>query len=212
VGYTYASDDDGATITKSHSYPEALFRLGMITEWLEFRLGGNYAGEDDGFVESSGAEDLYFGFKVGLTPQAGFLPEMALVPQMTAPTGHHAFTADEALPGVNWIYGWELSDFVSTAGSTQFNRTVDEGSNEAYTEWAQSWTVSYSLSDRLGAYTEWFALFPHSAGTAQNQHYFNGGFTVQVSNDVQWDIRAGVGLNDAADDFFAGTGLSMRFR
>lgn len=73
-------------------------------------------------------------------------------------------------------------------------------------------TVGYSLADRLGAYTEWFALFPHSADTAQNQHYFNGGFTVQLSNDVQWDIRSGVGLNDAADDFFAGTGLSMRFR
>jgi len=27
---------------------------------------------------------------------------------------------------------------------------------------------------------------------------------------VQWDVRAGVGLNDAADDYFVGTGLSVR--
>lgn len=184
----------------------------MLAEWLEFRVGWNYAGEDDGFLETSGAEDLYLGFKIGLTPQAGFLPEMALIPQTTVPTGHHAYTADEVLPGMNWIYGWELNERISTAGSTQFNRTIDDGSDTAYTEWAQSWTVGYSLADRLGAYTEWFALIPHSAGTEPNQHYFNGGFTFLISNDAQWDIRAGIGLNDSADDFFVGTGLSLRFR
>ncbi|MCA9212882.1 MAG: hypothetical protein KDB27_07455 [Planctomycetales bacterium] len=33
-----------------------------------------------------------------------------------------------------------------------------------------------------------------------------------MSDDVQFDIRAGMGLNDDADDFFVGTGLSVRFR
>lgn len=212
VGYTYTLNDGGSTSTKSHSYPEPLLRMGMIAEWLEFRVGWNYAGEDDGFLENNGSEDLYLGFKIGLTPQDGILPEMALIPQMTAPTGHNAFSADEVLPGVNWIYAWDLTDCVSTAGSTQFNHAIDEGSNEAYTEWAQSWTIGYSLADKVGAYTEWFALIPHSADTARNQHYFNGGFTVLINNDVQWDIRAGVGLNDAADDYFVGTGLSLRFR
>jgi hypothetical protein len=37
------------------------------------------------------------------------------------------------------------------------------------------------------------------------------GFTVLVGDKVQWDIRAGVGLNEAADDFFTGTGLSVRY-
>jgi len=44
------------------------------------------------------------------------------------------------------------------------------------------------------------------------QHYFDGGLTYLISSDVQWDLRAGLGLNDAADDFFVGTGLSIRFR
>jgi len=63
-----------------------------------------------------------------------------------------------------------------------------------------------------GAYTEWFAVFPDSADTQQTEHYFNGGFTYLISNDIQWDVRAGTGLNDAADDFFVGTGVSIRFR
>lgn len=212
VGYTYTFDGDGMTSTKSHSYPEPLLRMGMLAEWLELRVGWNYAGEDDGVLENHGSEDLYLGFKIGLTPQDGILPEMALIPQMNVPTGDDAFTAGEVLPGLNWIYAWDVNDFISTSGSTQFNRAIDDGSDEAYSEWAQSWTIGYSLADTLGAYTEWFALIPHSADTARNQHYFNGGFTVLINNDVQWDIRAGVGINDAADDYFVGTGLALRFR
>ena len=210
-GYTYSYDNDGAQ-TKSHSYPEPLLRYGILAEWLELRIGWNYANEEAGGVQASGSEDLYLGFKIAITPQEGILPEMALIPQITVPTGSGAFTANEALAGLNWIYGWEINEFVSTAGSTQFNRAIDEVSGDAYTEWAQSWTVAYSLSDKVGAYTEWYALFPHSADTAATEHYFNGGFTFLLTDNVQWDIRAGTGLNSAADDYFIGTGFSIRFQ
>ncbi len=212
IGYTYTFDNDGSIQSISHSAPESLLRYGIGADWLEFRVGWNYLDEEIDGVAASGGEDLYLGFKIGLTPQEDILPEMALVPQMTAPTGTDAFSADEVLPGLNWTYGWELNERISTAGSTQFNRNVDDGSGEAYTEWAQSWTIAYSLTEKVGAYTEWFALFPHSSETVLPEHYFNGGFTRLFCNDVQWDIRAGLGLNEAADDYFVGTGLSMRFR
>ena len=48
--------------------------------------------------------------------------------------------------------------------------------------------------------------------TAETEHYFDGGFTYKFTKDVQWDIRAGYGLNRAAADFFGGMGLSLRFR
>jgi len=211
IGYTYTFDNGGPA-TKSHSYPEPLLRYGIFVDWLELRIAKNFANEEIGAIENSGAEDLYLGFKIALTPQEHILPEMAIIPQATVPTGTDAFTADEVLPGLNWIYSWELNDCISTAGSTQFNRAVDEVTSRAYTEWAQSWTVAYSLTEKLGAYTEWFAFFPHSADTASTEHYFNGGFTYLISNNIQWDIRAGTGLNSAADDYFVGTGLSIRLR
>lgn len=212
IGYTYAFDDDGTTRTSAHSYPEPLLRVGLLANWLELRIGWNYAGESSGGLDTSGAEDLYLGFKVGLTPQEGILPEMALIPQMFVPTGADNFSSDEVLPGVNWIYGWSVNDWLGTAGSTQFNRAIDGGTGRAYTEWAQSWTIAASLTERLGTYSEWFAFFPHSSDTAQVEHYYNGGFTYLLGDNVQWDIRGGVGLNDAADDYFVGTGLSIRFR
>lgn len=214
-GYTYTYDSDGGTSVKSHSAGEPLLRYGIFADWLEFRIALFPVEETttSGGVRTthSGTEDLYLGFKIGLTPQEGILPEMALIPQMNVPTGSSAFTSGQVEPGVNWVYAWEINDFLSTAGSTQGNRRIDD-TGEAYLEMAQSWVVGYSLSEKLGAYTEWFAFIPSGADTARTEHYFNGGFSYLISNDIQFDIRAGVGLNDAADDYFLGTGLSIRFQ
>lgn len=211
LGYTYIYDNDGVDRTIVHSYPEPLVRIGMFAEWLEFRIAKNSNDESLNLQDNAGAQDLYTGFKIALTPQEGCLPEMAIIPQALIPTGDDYFSNDEFLPGLNWIYSWEINDFISTAGSTQFNRAIDPGSDEAYTEWAQSWTFAYTLTEKWGAFTEWFAFFPSSAETAKPEHYFNGGFTYLVNDNFQWDIRAGTGLNSAADDYFVGTGFSMRF-
>ena len=215
-GYTYTYDNNAGASTRSQSFGEPLLRHGIVDDWLELRVAlfpveqqTTVVGATD---STSGTEDLYVGFKIGLTPQQGILPEMALIPQMNLPTGSSAFTSDLIEPGLNWIYGWEINDFISTAGSTQGNRRADATTGQDYLEMAQSWTFAYSCTEELGAYTEWFALIPNNADTDQTQHYFNGGFTYLISSDVQFDIRAGVGLNDAADDYFLGTGLSIRMR
>ncbi|NOY29120.1 MAG: transporter [Planctomycetes bacterium] len=214
-GYTYIHDDaGGGQSLHTQSFGEPLLRVGILADWLEFRIA--LAPQENrsvaaGITETTaGADELYLGFKIALTPQEGLLPEMAIIPQMNVPLSSSAPSSGSVEPGVNWIYAWEINDFISTAGSTQGNRRIDS-SGDAYLEMAQSWTIAYSLSDRVGAYTEWFALIPSGADTAQTEHYANGGFTFLLSNDVQWDIRAGLGLNDAAADFFAGTGLSIRF-
>ncbi len=217
MGYTYTYDDTATESTRNHSYPEALLRVGTLADWFELRAAWNYAEESAnefgvGSDTASGAEDLYLGFKIALTPQECILPETAIVLQMTVPTGSSEFTADEVLPGFNYLYGWDINDKWSTGASTQLNRAVDDETGDAYVEFAQSWTINHSWTDRVTSYTEWFALIPSSADTNHTEHYFNGGFAVLLNDDVQWDIRAGVGLNQAADDFFAGTGLSIRFR
>ncbi|MXW56020.1 MAG: transporter, partial [Gemmatimonadales bacterium] len=64
---------------------------------------------------------------------------------------------------------------------------------------------------RAGVYAEWFAFFHAEREGTRAEHYANGGFTWSFSDDLQWDIRAGVGLNESATGFFAGTGLVVRF-
>jgi hypothetical protein len=215
TGYTYFYNRDAGESVRVQSFGEPLLRYGIFADWLEFRVALFPLEEQTTSMGASnstaGLADLYTGLKIALTPQAGLLPEMALVPQINIPTGSTAFTSDHAEPGVNWLYGWDINDEFSTGGSTQGNRRIDD-TGEAYLEMAQSWTVGASLTEELGAYAEWFALIPSGADTARTEHFFNSGFTYLINDDMQFDIRAGVGLNDAAADYFLGTGFSIRVR
>jgi hypothetical protein len=210
TGYTFTKNEE----TTSHSWGEPLFRVGLFANWLEFRTAlfpvTQNIKQAGGRQSDSGTEDLYLGFKIGLTPQHGWLPETALMPQMTVPTGSATFTESVVLPGVNYLYGWDLTEKTSFGGSTQFNESID-GTGNQYTQWAQSLTVGRSLNEELSMYSEWFALLPDGAADIKPEHYFNGGFTYLFSDDIQFDIRAGVGLNEASADFFAGSGVSLRF-
>lgn len=212
AGYTYLQDCTAGQLNQSHSFPEVLLRYGTPADWLELRFASNISHQKAETTSFTGTEDLYFGAKLGLTLQEGLYPEMALVPQMTIPSGSGTLTAGKLLPGVNWLYGWDINDAVSTAGSTQFNFSVDEESGKDYTEWTQTWTVGFALHDQIGAYTEWFAFIPHASDSARTEHYANCGLTFQATDNIQWDIRTGMGLNDAAADWFSGIGLSIRFR
>ena len=213
MGYTYFNNRDGGNESQSHSYPELLLRAGMFADWFELRVGWTYSSGYEAFDvltrSTSGSEDLYTGVKLGLTPQQGIWPEMALVPQTTIPLGGE--NSDGAvLPGMNWLYGWDILEWLSMAGSTQVNMAVDDDSQDKFLEFAQSWTFGYTLAESWGAYTEWFAIVPSGAETIQTEHYFNAGLTYRVTNDLQLDFRIGKGVSSNAMDYFAGTGIVVR--
>jgi hypothetical protein len=213
MGYTYIQDNE-AIDRSAHSFPEMLWRIGMFAEWFELRIAWNYGIElnRDNIVSNifDGGEDLYLGAKLALTEQDGWRPEMALIVQMNLPTGHPDLTEGEVEPGINWLYGWDVTEVISVGASTQFNRVLDDA-DVFYTEFAQSVTINYALGEKWGGYTEWFGLIPAGAQSALPQQYFDGGFIYRVNNNFQLDVRAGVGLNEPADDFFGGVGSVLRF-
>lgn len=215
LGYTHTYDNDGNTSRSEHSYPEPLLRVGLFANWFELRIVWNLLDETittaGARATSVGSDDMQIGAKIALTEQCGCLPSMSIIPQMNVPTGSSGFTSDEVLPGLNWIYAWDINDRLSLAGSTQGNRVVDS-TGHTHLEMAQSVAAGLGLTDQLGSYLEWFAFMPHSAreaGVGPN-HFLNGGFTWLENNNLQYDIRAGLGLNDEAADYFIGAGLSFR--
>ena len=216
MGYLYVNDREGNDSFDGHAYPDLLLRQGLFADWFELRIGWTYLSDREtiGNVTTTNdrSSDLYVGTKIGLTPQEGVLPEMALIPQMFLPISEDPILGGgEVLPGVNWIYAWELNDWLSIAGSSQINRALDDATGEPYGLIAQSAVAGFSLTDELGAFSEWFCFIPDGADTVHTQHYYNGGFTYLLCDNVQFDIKAGIGLSDHADDFFLGTGLSVRF-
>jgi hypothetical protein len=217
-GYTYFRDRSAGLTRVTQTYPEALLRVGMFADWFEFRLGQTYLhSKTNGFGQRtehlSGLTDLYVGSKLWLTEQAAELPEMAIVFQALVPTASRSLTDNRVLPGFNFLYGWDVvPDFLTAAGSFGANRAVDDVGH-SFVVVHKSFTIGYTLTEQLGAYTEWFGLFPTGATGPDitPEHYVNGGFTYKVTPDFQLDIRAGCGLNDHAADFFAGVGFAVRY-
>ena len=215
TGYTIFRNDDGGVKTTLHSFPEPLLRVGVFAEWFEFRLAYNYLIEDTrtalGSSRASGSDDIYVGAKLALATQSGFLPEMAIFPQMRVPTGARVFSNEQVLPGFNLAYSWMLNDWIELECNTQLNRRRDD-SEHFYMEFIQTANVEYDLSERWGAFTEWVMFTPCGAITAQTQHYLHAGFVYFPTPNIQLDIHAGFGVSRAADDLaFTGVGASFRW-
>ncbi len=209
-GYTYTVSGHGDAQLSSHSFPESLFRYGAFAEWFELRLEPNFLAQRDITGWNSGMADTYLGCKIALTPQEKWLPEMGILIEGTVPSGSRAFTAGQVLPDVNWVYGWEVNDFLSIDASTIIGSAVDGQSNRPYTQLSESCSIGYQLTKKLHAFTECYGFFPHGAETELPQYYFDCGCSYLFNNNVQWDIRAGLGLSEAADDYFFGMGLTVR--
>ena len=80
-----------------------------------------------------------------------------------------------------------------------------------YVKFSQAVGLVRTFDDQLGGYFEWFCMIPDGVDDAPREHYMDGGFAYQVNNDLQLDVRVGFGVNDSADDYFAGLGLIYRY-
>jgi hypothetical protein len=215
TGYDYTIDKTLGTQFTQHSFPQTLWRIGMFAEWFEFRIFYNY--EIDNFTlpngrrqQLRGSDDLELGMKFCLTPQEGFLPAMGIIPAMTVPSGSPGLTEQIVMPSLIWAYSWDLSKNISLGMSTDIERQRDDVGN-VFTEFVQSISVEYKFTKHWGGYTEWAVFAPSGTTVERTQHYADGGFTFPLTNNIQLDAEVGVGLNAAANNFFAGSGATLRY-
>jgi Putative MetA-pathway of phenol degradation len=217
TGYQFThSREEGVTMS-SHSYPEANLRFGILADWLEGRIGQNFASTStagpNSHTSQTGADDLLLGVRLGLTKQKECLPETSVILQMSVPSGSPFLTRNQVLPGIIAIFGWDvIKNRLSVSGSLSANRALDDA-DHFYSLLAQSLVLNWSLTKKLDAFTEWYALTPSGAiGPATGpQPFFDTGMTFKVTPNMQLDGRAGLGLNHHADEFFTGVGLSVRY-
>jgi hypothetical protein len=217
AGYTFSERPSSS----SHTYPELLVRAGAFANWLEFRIGQSVATQDSvvsGVTSSTtGAQDLYLGLKLAVTESRRYLPELALIPQMTVPSGDRALTAGRVLPGLNVDCTWEIR-------KNRYNIEVVVGNNRVVTsgqpphlELATGLTHVVQVNRSLEGFLEWDAFFPEGMnGQGQGpdsnpRHYAVGGLVYFLKNNVALDVRIGTGLNAAANRIIIGSGLAVRY-
>jgi hypothetical protein len=215
TGYTYFLDNAAGATSQLHSFPETLVRAGVFQEWFELRVQYNSFAESvagpAGRFTGAGSDDLYLGAKVGLAAQAGILPELTIFPQMKVPTGSPGYTADEVLPGMNFVYAWRVGERTEIECNTNVNRRRNPDAPGFYTEYLQTFNFEYDLGPRVMLFNE-FVIFAQVGGVGvPQQAYSHGGLHWFLMPNLQIDIHAAVGLNEAAADFFGGSGLSWRW-
>jgi len=225
TGYTFYHDRGTEGNFTGHTYPDAVLRLGMFAEWFEFRIGQSFsnlrtspaAGANTPVSQATevqtGAQDLYLGTKLALTEQKSYLPESVIILQSTVPSGSRNLTAGRVLPGIIYLYGWDVvENKLDFSGLFEADKVVDH-SNNSYTQLAQTLEVRYYWTPRFRTFLELLALYPVNA-TAPGvgpQYYAHPWVTYFVTNDLQLDFHVYIGLNRHATDFFGGPGLSVRY-
>jgi hypothetical protein len=211
-GYTFNSKGSAFA---SQTFPETLLRIGMFTDWFEFRVGQSFLHQRQllsGVTSTAnGFQDLYLGAKIALMEQHGWLPAVALIPQTTVPTGARAVTAGRTLPGLNTDFSWEIvKDFFGIELLIATNRVAVDGGGSRL-ELGTGLTGTFQLTKKLEGFIEWNAFYPAgSIGPAPPRHYVVGGLVYFISPNLAVDARIGAGLNHSSNDFLAGIGFAIR--
>lgn len=218
-GYTYFYKDKDEEIEQTHATPEMLLRLGLSDD-IEFRLRFNYGWVFiDEAEDERGSQDLIWSFKLGMTEERELIPESALELRFSAPTGGSDYSTRRVDHGLDYIYGWKISERSELYGSTgyatgglgDFGLVPEEPAEDWFVVWSQSVALGTELTERMTMYNEFFGLFSHALEENFNIVVFNIGVDYYVTDDLVLDVRIGKGLTDDTDDFFCGIGGGYRF-
>ena len=172
--------------------------LQILLEWL----CGN------GFVSIEGFSDASVGFKVKTADQAGIMPRLALEGQTTVGLGSRAISNRDLEPTVKVIGTWDLGSGLTLNSNAVVTYATSSG--ERFVQAAGSARLSFAVSERLSLFVEYFVIGPRSKGT-DAAHSMDMGGALLLSKRVQIDARVGFGLNQEADNLFAGAGISFLY-
>jgi len=188
------SDDD----TRTTSLPWAEIRTGVGDQVEVFLSSLSWLESSSAGSNTSGLVDMVLGTKIKIS-DTDVRTQMALLFQMSVPTGDSNFSSDRWDPSVAFI--WAHSGNLSIAGTVKVSRfysgyQLDNGLK-----------LPFSWSDAHSGFVEWEMNMPEGGG---NTHWLNGGYQWLIEDHIQLDINAGLGLNDRAADYRVGVGFSIR--
>jgi hypothetical protein len=206
-GYTFSRENDVTT----HAIGEVLARIGLVSR-LELRLALNSFGfTDDASANQSGFEDFFVGAKIQVADAAPAFnllkPGVALLVGTSIPMGQENFGGEGVWPELKLALEWDLSQRLSVASN--LNAASIQVDDDRFGQFSGSLAAGYAIAVRWGAYLEYFG-FASSKTRGLDENFLNGGLTLLANNDLQFDARVGIGLNDPDVNYFLGLGFSWR--
>lgn len=211
TGWTLTFRDDDAGETIRDNAPEVLARVAVIENRLELRFltsGYNWVNTDGG-SDPDGWSDLAIGAKFRLSDQDGLLPNIAFSATTTIPSGSEEFSSRHWDPILKFLWSYDLGSGFGLDGNLNWNYPSARGGDH-WSQFQGSLYLTFAATSDLSFFLEYFAIteFTDDGGTAQS---IDLGLGYLLNSTTSLDLRIGVGLNDTADDFFVGAGISFLF-
>jgi hypothetical protein len=220
-GYAYTRDHDSDQSSNDHTLPQYLLRVGLVKD-LELRVGWEgfsfteettVERDDDGHkgrrtVHQDGGSDLYLGSKIHLIDQAGWVPDFALIPGMTVPTGAADKTSGDVDPEIVLAGSHDVGEKWTVSSNVVLASLTDPAGR--FLQTTATFDVGYKINSWLQTYAEYAAFCPNTRGS-DAAHYLGSGLDFTVTNNLHLDWSVSTGLNEEAADFSTGVGLGFRF-
>lgn len=209
---------DNRDVPETHSFPEALARIG-VTDWLELRLGANYeVGGESNSISSGGGgagdvesaelvteANVSYGFKAALAEQDGWRPSSAAILTGNTPTSGPE-TATHLV--ATYVWGWELADGWQWDSAIRYGQGTEE--EDQFNRWAPSTVLKAQLAEQWNGHIEYFGIFTDGREQELSQSYVSPGVHYLVTPDFEVGLRVGWGVSDDAANFFSNFGVGLR--
>ncbi|PRP67887.1 transporter [Nonlabens agnitus] len=208
-GFYIDSEENGVDI-KETTFNTTLLRYGLLNN-LELRLGLDTRRtqfEIDGRElegDLSGTSPLLLGAKIGIAPENGWMPQIAILGHLYLPL---TASSDYQPETTGMDFRFAFNHTLSNRSGLAYNLGASVGPNNPELSYLYTIAYGYSLTDKIGSYIEIYGDFPENSSA---NHLWDAGFTYLANDDLQFDVTFGSGFTNG-QNLLLSAGLSYRIR
>lgn len=213
TGVQFRNDDSSGTTTRRIGFPTGL-RLGILS-WLEVRLNTDiFAIRTQTSTDTIvGPTDITFGFKAQLLRQLNVaVPNIALIAQLSVPSGFKDLSSNGVDPGFLLLAGWDLPLGFGALLMGGAKMTHGGVGDRPYGRATYLGLIRYGLpfwERRIHLFVDIYGQ-PALDDAFESRLQAEFGSWVLLTNNMQIDVYSQVGLTQETDDFSLSVGFSYR--
>ena len=204
--FDYSRNDDGGIREEVLTYGATNVKFGLLDNvdlQIVFDAYTEVKTED---LTVGGFSDIQARLKINLWGNDGGKTALAFFPFIKIPTGT-ALSSDKVEGGIILPFSLELTDTIGLGLMAEADFVRQDPGNGYHTEFVHTAVIGFEVTGKLGAFVEYVGV----AGPSAYQASSVVGLTYGLSDDLQLDAGLRLGLNEAAEDLGAFTGISVRF-
>lgn len=212
VAYTH--DSEGGITTRAYDVMPFNFKIGLTSDTdLQFIYGAysHVRTSGGGRTETeSGFGDLIVRLKHNIWGNDGGKTAFAIMPFVKVPANNVDGLNDDVEGGIIVPLAIDLGHGMGLGLMTEVDILRAEDGRGYEATFINSAALGFELTEKWGMYVEAFVERSVESG-ADTVVTLDAGFTYAVTENLQFDAGANVGVTDAADDLNVFAGMSQRF-